>query len=88
MAIQGNFIVSDLVNSDLPYAPPFSLSIAILSNAINTWFELYSVIFEIIQFSNFEYKQTLFTKNKTTLQPAKDGYGEGSFVVVKACKPY
>ncbi|MBN2297979.1 MAG: FAD-dependent oxidoreductase [Deltaproteobacteria bacterium] len=27
MAIQGGFIVEDIVNSDLPYAPPFSLAI-------------------------------------------------------------
>ncbi|MDY0043858.1 MAG: rhodanese-like domain-containing protein, partial [Syntrophales bacterium] len=27
MAIQGNMTVEDLVNSDLPYAPPFSLAI-------------------------------------------------------------
>ena len=27
MAIQGNFTVEDMVNADLPYAPPFSLAI-------------------------------------------------------------
>ena len=37
-------------------------------------------------FGNFEFKQTIFEGDDDKLQPVKRGYGEGSFVIIKALK--
>ena len=37
-------------------------------------------------FGDFEFKQTIFEGDDDKLQPVKKGYGEGSFVIIKALK--
>lgn len=37
-------------------------------------------------FSDFKFRQTIFDQRKDELQPVKEGYGEGSFVVIKSAK--
>ena len=37
-------------------------------------------------FGKFEFRQTLFSEDNTAFHPVKDGYGSGSFIVVKAVR--
>ena len=37
-------------------------------------------------FSDFKFRQTIFDQRKDELQPVKESYGEGSFVVIKSAK--
>lgn len=37
-------------------------------------------------FSDFDYKQTIFTYQNETVQPVEPGFGRGSFVVIKGIK--
>lgn len=37
-------------------------------------------------FSGFDYRQTIFTRQKEVIQPVEPGFGKGSFVVIKGLK--
>lgn len=39
-----------------------------------------------VSFSDFDYRQTIFTYQNETIQPVESGFGKGSFAVVKGIK--
>ena len=57
---------------------------------VATFFSVDEIIFYLKRsgFKSFNFRQTLFQKldELKNLEPVKDGYGEGSFVVIKAIK--